>query len=164
MRLIHLVAFDEAGAIGKDNSLLWRIPEDLQQFKEHTMGQSLLVGRKTYEGMPKLKGRLTTVASRTNDLEYWIGKAKLNALQLNQDTVFVIGGAEVYKATQHLVDEVWFTHVHETFAEADTFYDLAWLHTHTDVYWTGEPNLVTNEGLGYQFYKAKRVKEGVTVL
>lgn len=159
MKLIHLVAFDEAGAIGKDNSLLWRIPEDLQQFKKHTMGQSLLVGRKTYESMPTLKGRLVTVASRTNDLEHWIDKAKLNALQLNQDTVFIIGGSEIYKATQHLVDEVWFTKVERTYEDADAFYDLEWLHTHTTVYGQSVPKF-TPDSIHYQFYKAYRVKEG----
>lgn len=158
MKYIHLVAFAEDGAIGKDNALLWKIPQELKMFKEITMGQSLLVGRATFESMAILRGRLVTVASRTNDLDYWIGKATQNALQLSQSQVFIIGGAEVYEATKDRADEVWHTLVWEKYPTADAHYPNEYLERNFQVYHTDNPVYCEESGLWYQFYKAKRIK------
>ena len=52
-KIIHLVARDSKGGIGKDNSLMWNIPEDMKFFRESTLGHVCLVGRKTAESFPK---------------------------------------------------------------------------------------------------------------
>lgn len=108
MKLI--VCVNNLGYIGKDGKLPWHNPEDLKHFKEKTMGQKLLVGRVTYENMPKLKGREMLVVGR--------GYLTLNeALAQNPD--WVIGGASIYQQTQHLCDEYHISHINNN-DEGDT--------------------------------------------
>src|SRR5262252_4069736 len=65
-----IVAMDEAGGIGKDGGLPWRLPSDLKRFKEITMGHHIIAGRKTYESIGKpLPGRQTIVVTRNPDYE-----------------------------------------------------------------------------------------------
>lgn len=62
--LIYIWAQDEQGLVGKDNTLPWRLPNDLKFFKEVTMGQTILMGRKTFEGMGE------SLASRTSNCSF----------------------------------------------------------------------------------------------
>lgn len=100
MKLI--IAINNKNYIGKDGKLFWRSSGDLKHFKEKTMGQKLLVGRTTYENMPKLEGReMLVVGTGYLTLE--------EALAKNPD--WVIGGASIYKQTQHLCDEYHISHI-----------------------------------------------------
>ena len=125
-----IVATDLNNAIGKDNQLPWNIPADLKFFKKITMGHPVIMGRKTYESMNRLlPGRKNIIITRS--AEYHIDgaeifnsiEAAIAACRNNEDKlqkIFVIGGAEIFKQSFHLLDEMYRTLVQSTF-DADTF-------------------------------------------
>ena len=136
-KVIHIVACGMNGEIGANNSLLWNIPAELNYFKECTLGHVVLMGRNTYESLPKpLERRITLEVTGKWNRKYGgclseddILNANLNlALShsntLNTDCIFVAGGGKLYKATEKYVDEVWYTRVFNSYPEADTFYEL----------------------------------------
>jgi dihydrofolate reductase len=93
-----IVAVNKLGYIGKDGNLMWKCSDDLKWFKEVTMGKKCLVGRKTFESLPPLKGReLIVVSKSVLQLE--------DALKLNPD--IVIGGGEIYRKTIDLIDTLY---------------------------------------------------------
>jgi len=92
-----IVAVNKLGYIGLNGDLPWRCKNDLKHFKEKTMGQKLLLGRKTFESLPLLKGReLIVVGTGYNTLE--------DGLSQNPD--WIIGGGKIYEQTLHLCDEL----------------------------------------------------------
>ena len=136
-KVIHIAACGMDGEIGANNSLLWNIPAELNYFKECTLGHVVLMGRNTYESLPKpLERRITlVVTSKWNRKhggclsEEYILNANMNlALShsdtLNTDYIFIAGGGQLYKATEKYVDEVWCTRVFNSYPEADTFYEI----------------------------------------
>lgn len=135
-KVIHIVACGASGEIGKDNKLLWKIREDLQFFKESTLGHVVLMGRNTFESLPKpLSRRSVLEVTRKHNRKYGgtlsregvllanLNIATNNCKDLNTDCIFIAGGGEIYKATEKYVDEVWYTLIHENF-DADTFYHV----------------------------------------
>lgn len=131
-KVVHIVAVGANGEIGADNKLLWKIREDMKFFREKTLGHAILMGRKTFDSLPKkLDRRVVYRISRDiNDdnsctLEEGLAFASNMARNLlHTNTIFVAGGAEIYKATEHLVDEVYLTRVNQSFPNADAFYRL----------------------------------------
>src|SRR5574343_1450638 len=103
--LILIAAVARNGVIGKDNTLIWNIPEDMAHFKALTSGQTVVMGRKTWESLPPrfrpLPGRHNIVISRQTDYEApgaeLAGSLEL-ALQLASpaETAFIIGGEQIY--------------------------------------------------------------------
>lgn len=98
-----LVAKNKLNYIGLNNKLPWKSSEDLKHFKKLTLGKTLLVGRTTYENMPKLKGREVIVVGKgyntleealTNDIDYIIGGKKLIE-SLYNDYKHLITGVEL---------------------------------------------------------------------
>lgn len=125
MILAAIVATDLHHAIGKDNQLLWHLPADLRFFKATTMGCPVIMGRKTYESIGRLlPGRRNIVITRSAD--YRVEGAEIchsleAALSIcNEEKVFVIGGAEIFRMAMPRLDELYRTVVQATF-EADTF-------------------------------------------
>lgn len=121
--MIHIVARSSNNIIGADNDIPWKLPSDLKYFKENTLDHVCIVGRKTYEGIKHLKGRDFIVLSRgkervennvifTNDIDRAICMATIKATLNNQDKVFIIGGAEIYKATFDRATKLLVTEVH----------------------------------------------------
>lgn len=123
-----LVAIARNMAIGKDNRLIWHIPEDLKRFKALTTGHTVVMGRKTYESLPfrPLPKRRNLVITRDKSLqlpgcvmahsiEDAIGKMD------NDRENFIIGGAEIFRDFMPLAHKLYITWVHKDF-EADTFY------------------------------------------
>lgn len=109
-----ILAHDKNYGIGKDGKLPWRVKEDLQHFKECTLGKNLIVGRKTAIGMPPLKGRQVFVVSRSGlSIEDAIARS---------DNPIIIGGAEVYHycLDNGLVDEIIATQINGEY-ECDTY-------------------------------------------
>ena len=107
-------------AIGKDNQLLWSLPEDMAHFKALTAGRTVVMGRKTWESLPPrfrpLPGRRNIVVSR--QAGYAAPGAELagsleNALELasTADMVFVIGGEQIYRQAMALADRLELTEV-----------------------------------------------------
>ena len=122
-----IVAASDNFAIGKDNQLLWHLPNDLKFFKRTTSGRSIIMGRKTYESLGKaLPNRQNIVVSRQADLELFDAKVfssleEAIAFCKEEEEVFIIGGAEIYKQSLHLVDKIYITKVHHEF-DADAYF------------------------------------------
>ena len=115
-----VVAVAENGAIGKDGALPWRIPEDLKRFKALTMGRPVIMGRKTWDTLPKkpLPGRLNIVVTRNAAFHaegaivaHSFRDALAIAQSENPDSVMVIGGAEIFAAALPLARRIELTEV-----------------------------------------------------
>ncbi|MCX6755996.1 MAG: dihydrofolate reductase [Candidatus Nomurabacteria bacterium] len=122
-----IVAISKNNAIGKDNTLLWNIPDDLKHFKEITSGHTIIMGRKTFESIGRpLPNRRNIIITR--DASYThegteVVNSLIKALDAckYEDEVFIIGGGEVYKQTLPFADKLYVTHVEKEF-DADTFF------------------------------------------
>ncbi len=124
-----IAAIAKNNALGKDNNLIWHLPADLKRFKKVTTGHHILMGRNTFESIGKpLPNRTTVIITRNKrykkegcKVAYSIEKALDIAKDDNQ--VFIIGGAQVYKQTmeKNLADRLDITIVHQEF-EADVFF------------------------------------------
>jgi dihydrofolate reductase len=129
--LALIVAFSENRVIGRDGGLPWRLPSDMQHFREVTMGHPVIMGRKTYESIPDrfrpLPGRRNVVLSR--DPAYAAEGAEvfgdlasaLQAATADDDVVCVIGGGTAYAEALPLADRVSATVV-DGDVEGDTFF------------------------------------------
>jgi len=141
IKVKHIVACDVNNAIGKENTIPWRSKLDMAFFKETTMGYPLVMGRKTYESLPgALKGRHLFVITRDKDwssgtpkgesvfifhsVEEALDAAKTCAKELNKDTVWIIGGEQIYRETLPFTDEVYQTTICIIVKEPDAFYPL----------------------------------------
>lgn len=122
-----IAAAAENNALGKNNEMLWHLPDDFKRFKQVTTGHHIIMGRKTFESFPKpLPNRTHIVISRQADYvkEGCIVVNSLEeAIQIapkDQET-FVIGGGEIYALALPIADKIDLTRVHATF-EADAFF------------------------------------------
>ncbi|WP_289041538.1 dihydrofolate reductase [uncultured Zobellia sp.] len=125
-----IAAAAEDNALGKDNDLLWHLPDDFKRFKKLTSGHSIIMGRKTYESFPKpLPNRKHIIITR--DKNYTVNYdtcvvvySLTEALQLVKDEPlsFIIGGGEIYKLGMEQANKIELTRVHGTFEDADTFF------------------------------------------
>ena len=123
-----IVAIAGNNAIGKNNELLWHIPEDLKRFKKITSGHPVIMGRNTYLSLPRrpLANRINIVIT-DNSAETFEGCITVNSINAaieacpDDTECFVIGGGAVYRQFLPLASKLYITHVHENF-EADTFF------------------------------------------
>ncbi|WP_396638574.1 dihydrofolate reductase [Maribacter sp. R77961] len=123
-----IAAAAENNALGKDNDLLWHLPDDFKRFKKLTTGHKIIMGRKTFESFPKpLPNRVHIIITRdknyTTPFEDCIIVHSLEeALKLIvNENVFIIGGGEIYEQGLPFSNKIELTRVHGTF-EADTFF------------------------------------------
>ena len=135
MKLSLIVAATEAGVIGRDNQLLWRLPSDLKRFRRLTMGKPIVMGRKTFQSIGKvLDGRDNIIVSRdpqfqveggfvVSSVDEALTLGRVRAEALGAQEVMVIGGAEIYKATLGVADRVYFTLV-QVDLEGDAFFPV----------------------------------------
>ncbi len=123
-----IVAIAENYAIGKNNDLLWHIPADLKRFKKITLGHSVIMGKRTYESLPKrpLTDRENIVI--TDDPEDQFPGCTIiysieDALPLikPEEEAFIIGGASVYRQFLPHTDRLYLTLVHKDF-DGDVFF------------------------------------------
>jgi len=124
-----IVAMDEHRAIGKDQHLLWHLPNDMKFFKETTTGHTVIMGRKTFESLPKgaLPNRKNIVLTSNPGAEYEnciVCHTLQEALKLtdSEGEVFIIGGGTLYEQVLPIADKLYLTIVHHVFDEADTFF------------------------------------------
>ena len=115
-------------AIGFENKLIYWLPNDLKRFKALTTGHTIIMGRKTFESLPKgaLPNRRNVVLSRkTQELPgcdvYPTLEAALHSCKTDED-VYIIGGARVYEQAISMADRLCLTEVDDTPAEADAFF------------------------------------------
>jgi dihydrofolate reductase len=120
-----IAAMAENRVIGNDGDIPWHLPEDFKWFKKATMGGILVMGRKTYESIGKpLPGRDTFVLSR--QAQNIPGVHSFTDIEMLQHfetdkTIWIAGGAEIYRQTLEFCDELFLTRVHRE-CEGDTFF------------------------------------------
>ena len=134
MKVSLIVAVSENGVIGKDNDLIWHLPNDMLFFKETTTGHHVIMGRKNFESIPHkfrpLPNRTNIVITRRSDykaegcivvnsLEEALKVAKCNG----ENEAFIIGGGQIYKLAidAGVVDKIYLTKIHHSF-DGDTFF------------------------------------------
>ncbi len=123
-----IAAIAKNRAIGNDNKLLYWLPNDLKRFKALTTGHTIIMGRKTFDSLPKgaLPNRRNVVVSRS--LKTIAGcdvyQSLDNALQncSADEDIYIIGGASVYKQALPLADRLCLTEVDDTPEKADAFF------------------------------------------
>jgi len=123
-----IVALDQKNAIGKDNQLPWHLPEDLKFFKRTTMGHPIAMGRKTHESIGRvLPGRENIVITRQPYYQcegctvFFSIDEFVAYSQKQNNEIFVIGGAEIFRETLRFANRLYLTYIDETFA-GDTFF------------------------------------------
>ena len=123
-----IVAIAQNGAIGNNQELLCHLPNDLKRFKAITLGHTIVMGRRTYDSLPKgaLPGRTNVVVTRRPDATWEntiVAHSIDEALVNNENSeLFIIGGATLYEQTLQRADRLYITHIHHTFEQADTFF------------------------------------------
>jgi dihydrofolate reductase len=133
--IIIIAAMAENRVIGKDNALPWSIKEDMAHFKELTAGCPCIMGRKTWDSLPKkpLPGRLNIVISRSiascSDCNVFSSLSAAIEFCADYEKIFICGGAEIYRQALPLADKIELTLIHSAF-EGDAFFpeidDLIW--------------------------------------
>ena len=126
MTVSIIVAIGENNAIGKNNQLLWHMPNDLKHFKDVTSGRTIIMGRKTFDSVGKPLPKRRNIVVTRQDITIpgcEIVKSIEDGLALckGEDEVFIGGGAEIYKLAMHLTDRIYLTIIHKSF-DADTFF------------------------------------------
>jgi dihydrofolate reductase len=123
-----IVAVSEDLGIGKDNELLWHISEDLKRFKKLTFGNTVIMGKKTWESLPRrpLTGRKNIVLTDDpqESIEFCVTAYSIeDALSkcTKEEEIFIIGGGSIYRQFMPLADKLFITHVHKR-APADIFF------------------------------------------
>ncbi len=126
-KITIIVAAATNNTIGKDNTLLWHLPEDLKRFKALTSGHAIIMGRKTFESLPKAFPNRTNIVI-TRNTDYTAADAVVcssleAALKIAAEDPqpFIIGGGEIYKEALPLSDQLELTRVHKEY-EGDTFF------------------------------------------
>lgn len=133
VEVVHVVACDQKNCIGKGNQLPWHISEDLQHFKRVTQAGIVIMGRKTYESMGRpLPHRINWVITRdttwtaegvkiAHSIDEALEKACLDLAQVEKQSLFIIGGGEIFSQTLAIADRLEITHV-ELDVGGDAFY------------------------------------------
>jgi len=163
MTISIIAAIAKNNVIGKDNDLIWHIPEDLKRFKKLTSGHSIIMGRKTYESLPfkPLPNRKNIVISRIKDLKLQgaiVVKNPEEAIKIckGENEVFICGGAEIYKLFLPIANKMYLTRIHKSF-NGDTFFPeidyLIWkIMCESDIYFDKKSEL------RYSFHNFMRKK------
>ena len=123
-----LVAMSENRVIGRDNTLPWRLPADLKHFKALTTGRTIIMGRRTWESLPRrpLPRRRNVVITRNLDFEA-PGAVAVHSLKAalregaGDEEIFVIGGEQVFREALPFADRLYLTLVHAS-VEGDTYF------------------------------------------
>jgi dihydrofolate reductase len=178
-----IVAFNEHQVIGKNNTIAWYLPEDLQYFRKMTMKHIIIMGRKTFESFPNgpLKNRIHIVLTNTskqieetNQLEKWIDNVYfcgldglfplLEILQTNPTMrTFVIGGSEIYKLLFEYCNTLHITKISKTVEidETTKFFPFSWcdLYEEFDTVFSGDVcNSIVDE-IPFQYITFSRRKK-----
>ena len=167
-KVVQIIAVGINNEIGKDNKLIWSIKEELEYFKEQTLGHVVLMGRKTFESLPKKLGRRITVCASRRWGDFKGFKVIDNCLNecvacsdiLNTECIFVAGGGQLYQVTEDITDEILLTKVGVSCNDADTYYNVDL--SKFEVVWQSEVSQyldrLSNTLVDVQYFKYKRIK------
>lgn len=165
MNLSLLVAADENNGIGTQGDQPFYIGDDLKRFKKLTSENTILMGRKTFESLPRgaLPNRRNIVLSRQKSwspegCEVITHPDELGKISSPEENIFVIGGGEVYRLFLPKAQRIYMTRVHHAFDGIDT-----WFPELSKEYWTPEqsegPFTDTKSGLAYSYINYRRKQE-----
>ena len=153
-----IVAIGKNRVIGVNNSLPWHLPEDLKRFRAITTGHHIIMGRKTYDSLGRLLPGRTTVIVTRNQAYKVEGAIVVHSLKDaiaacgNDEEVFLIGGAELYKDGLKLANKLYVTEINAEY-EGDAFFpefDLSeWIAGDTEAY-------TSSNGLGFSYITYQR--------
>ncbi len=123
-----IAAINKNRGIGLDNKLLYWLPNDLKRFKSLTTGHTIIMGRKTFESLPKgaLPNRRNIVLS--HNMQNFAGAECFNSLDAaiqhctQDEEIFIIGGSSLYQEAIYLADKLYITEINDTEKDADVFF------------------------------------------
>lgn len=147
--------------IGRDNKLLWHISEDLKRFKKITEGSTIIMGRKTFESLPKvLPNRVHIVLTKDKNYKVHDERVKvvysidsLNSFIEGDEEAFVIGGGEIYSLFMPYINKIYLTRIHKEY-EGDTKFPEIDMKIWSEV----EKTKKCDENLTYEFITLIRNK------
>lgn len=135
VNMISAVSLD--GAIGKNNTLLWHIPEDLKFYKEMTLNKSCVVGVNTYNNLPEAakKNRTYYIVDGTGDIQTYELENKVTGFSTPKEALdyinatgalecIIVGGAMLYTTSIKYVDKCYITWVNKIYNDADAFFPI----------------------------------------
>ena len=152
-----VLAMAENGVIGRHGTIPWRIPEDMKRFKALTIGKPVVMGRKTWDSLPRkpLPERRNIVVTRQAS---WQAEGAVSAVSLDDALnkaggaeVMVIGGGEIYRAALARADRIELTEVHGSF-DGDAHFDFE----RSDWRETARETNTTPDGLAYSYVTLSR--------
>lgn len=158
MKITLIAAIGDNNELGRNGNLIWKIPDDLKNFKTLTMGHMMLMGRKTWDSIGKrpLPGRTHLIISHefmSNEPDkrvFWFKNINdaLNFAQNSETELFVIGGATIYKQLLPFATNMYISHIHDTYKDADAFFpDIVW----TDWIISEIKDMSSYEGIDWSF-------------
>jgi len=133
MKISMIVAKASDNAIGKDNDMIWHLPDDLKYFKDKTRNHHILMGRKNFDSLGEkyqpLPKRTNIVITRNTDWQHEGVKVFHNiengiafAKENNEEELFIIGGGQIYEACLPLADCLYITEVEAKFPDAEAYF------------------------------------------
>lgn len=128
MNISMIAAVGKNNELGKDNKLIWRLPEDLKYFRKVTDGHAIIMGRKTFESLPKmLPNRKHIILSSNNnfpsELEVYKSiKELLDRVKQSNEEVFIIGGGSIYEQLLKYTTSLYLTEIDAECPEADVYF------------------------------------------
>lgn len=163
MELNMIVAASRDGAIGRRGDLIWHIPADLRHFKSLTMGHPVIMGRKTWESLPKkpLPGRMNIVVSRKTDFQA-PGATVVASPQLALEAAgdgtapFVIGGEQIYRCFLPLATRIFLTEIEADCPDADARFELPSKETGWEIEEEGLTE-TSPDGIPYRYVTFRRI-------
>lgn len=168
MKVALIAAMAQNRVIGSGGNIPWYIPEDFKYFKQKTIGKTIIMGRKTFESLPKvLPNRLHKVITRNPDYKIDDKSCKvLHSLKhaigpprASKDEIFIIGGGEIYKEALDLgvVDTIYLTVINTEFY-GDAFFPE--IDENKFGLISADPGKNTKDDLPYEFRVYKKICEG----
>jgi dihydrofolate reductase len=150
-----IVAMNHERVIGVNNQLPWHISEDLSHFKRITMNHPILMGRKTFESIGRvLPGRKNIVITtnskwQANGVEVFHDVNTAIKANLNQEQIFIIGGAQIFNQTLDIANNLYLTIVDMPVANADTFFPIINFNNWVEI---SVEHIVTKNKIACSFY------------
>ena len=156
-----IAAVDYNWGIGYNGQLLEHISADLKRFKELTNGHTVIMGRKTWESLPKkpLENRINLIIThqehKIESMAEFISLEEAKARIINKDDkYFIIGGGLIYKEFLPLCDKVYLTKIHKNYEKVDTFFP----NLDKDCHWfiKSASEIIPHKDFSYQFLEYKK--------
>lgn len=129
MKISIIAAIGENNELGKNNDLIWHLPNDLKFFKSVTTGKTVLMGRNTFWSLPKVLPNRTNIVITDMDEDYPKEVIIYNSIEAfledyknTEEEVFIIGGASIYSQFINIADKIYLTEVAATCDDAQVYF------------------------------------------